>query len=133
MNSMKVFKTRLHKTHELRLRSVHLECWTRTGHEDSADKFSTALNSRLVSAPLLECHHYLEAGLINPAAKKLSEIYTTAADATLDTKEKKTENRRHPYKHKQKPKKWYDNECRTMKNTSRKLGILKQKDPNNKE
>ena len=102
-------------------------------NEDSADKFSTALNSRLVSAPLLECHHYLEAGLINPAAKKLSEIYTTAADATLDTKEKKTENRRHPYKHKQKPKKWYDNECRTMKNTSRKLGILKQKDPNNKE
>ena len=100
--------------------------------DNSANQLSTALNSRLVSDIMIECDLYMEAGLVEPAAKKLSEIYNTAADAALDIKEKKNIVN-NQFKHKKKPKKWYDNECRNLKNISRRLAILKQQEPTNQD
>ena len=101
--------------------------WT----DQSPDELSTALNSRLVSDKILECHRYMEAGLIDPAAKKLEEVYTVAADATLEIRGKKKKVIDNQFKHKKKPKKWYDVECRKLKDISRKLAIQKQQDPFN--
>lgn len=100
--------------------------WT----DNSAEKLSTALNSILVSDKITECNLNMEAGLIDPAAKKLAEVYTIAADAALETKKKK-KIANHQFKHKKKPRKWYDDECRNLKNISRKLAILKQQNPSN--
>ena len=98
---------------------------------DSEDKLSKALSSILVIDDIAECNQYLDAGLVEPAAKKLAEIYTKAADATLEQKPEKLFGSNHPFKHKQKPKKWYDRECRHLKTISRKLAIQKQQDPTN--
>ena len=77
----------------------------------------------------MECQQYLDAGLVGPATKKLNELFTKAADATLKTKAtRKTTPCK--FKHKAKPKKWFDEECRLHRNKSRKLAIQKQQNPN---
>ncbi len=103
--------------------------WT----ENSANQLSTALSSNLVTDAIIECNLNMEHGLVDQAAKKLEEVYTIAADASLDRKTKKSNKSKHPFQHKQKPKKWYDNECRNLKDHSRKLAILKQQQPTNIE
>ena len=70
---------------------------------------------------------YLDAGLIEPAAGKIEELFTKTADLILD--EVRDTRTRHPFKHKQKPKKWYNKECRDLKDIVRKYAILKQQNP----
>ena len=102
--------------------------------DDSADRLSTALSSTLVTRAIIECNLNMEHGNVDHAAKKLEEVYTIAADASLEKKAaKKTGGSGHPFQHKQKPKKWYDGECRHLKNHSRRLAILKQQQPDNIE
>ena len=63
---------------------------------------ATALNSPAMANDIQECTQFLDAGL-EPSAKKVEEIFTKAADiALVEAKDKKV---KHPYKHKQKPKK----------------------------
>ena len=73
-----------------------------------------------------ECSQYLDAGLTDLAAQKINEIYFQAADLTLNTKLPKEDKNKHPFKHKNKPKKWYDSECRKQKDITRKLAISKR-------
>ena len=92
-------------------------------HERSSHLFSTELNSPNTMKLVNECSQYLDAGLTELAAQKINEIYFQAADLTLNTKHK------HPFKHKNKPKKWYDRECRKQKDLTRRLAISKRNNP----
>ena len=96
--------------------------------DHSAERFERALGSPELTPTINEFTQYLDAGLVNQASKKLDELYSKAADLVLRPKNKKKPEK-HPYKHKQKPKKWYDNECRTMKSMCRKLAVLKKQFP----
>ena len=71
----------------------------------SADQLSTALSSPLVCDTIIECNLYIEAGLVDPAAKKLTEVFTRAADVALELKTEGVGRLPHSFKHKQKPKK----------------------------
>ena len=95
-------------------------------NERSAHLFSTELNSSNTMKLANECSQYLDAGLTDLAAQKINEIYFQAADLTLNTKLPKEDKNKHPFKHKNKPKKWYDSECRKQKDITRKLAISKR-------
>ena len=60
----------------------------------------------------------------------MEEIFTTAADTALVERQDRLFHN-HPYKHKQRPKKWYNKECKDQKNIVRRLAIKKQQDPSN--
>ena len=96
--------------------------------EDSQDRLYRALNSPELASVREELTQYLDAGLVDQASNKLDELYTKAADTVLKVR-KKAKQGKHPYKHKQKPKKWYNSECRSLKDICRKLAIQKRKDP----
>ena len=77
--------------------------------EDSSGELLTrALLSPELANLTEEINQYLDAGLVEQASSKLTELYTKAADTVLKVK-KPRKLEKHPYKHKQKPKKWYDN------------------------
>ena len=95
--------------------------------DTSAVNFTRTLGSPELANLVQECTQYLDAKLIEPAAKKIEEIFTKAADISL--LEVQDQKRNHPYKHKQKPKKWYDKECRDLKNIVRRHAIQKQQNP----
>ena len=99
--------------------------------ENSEDRLYRALNSPELASVREELTQYLDAGLVDQASKKLDELYTKAADTVLKVKKPKRE--KHPYKHKQKPKKWYNSECRSLKDICRKLAIQKRQNPTNTE
>ncbi len=92
--------------------------------EDSEEKFKNALNSVPVKKIARECQQYLEAGLIEPAASKIEEMFVEAANQSLETKTNKTKTS-DQFKHKKKWKKWFDHECREQKNKTRRLAIQK--------
>ena len=82
-------------------------------NDASAISFAMTLQSEELANTITECEQYLDAGLIEPASDKIEELFTKAADiALIKPKEPRV---RHPYKHKQKPKKWYNKECRDLK------------------
>ena len=56
-------------------------------------------------------------------------MYLEAAKLSLDSKRNKKKTSETAYKHKKKWKKWFDNDCREQKNTTRRLAILKHKHP----
>ena len=57
-------------------------------------------------------------------------MFVKAADISLEVKKaRKIEETNKPYKHKRKWKKWFDMECRTQKDITRRLGILKHQNP----
>jgi hypothetical protein len=96
--------------------------------EHKEEQLARALVSPELADLTNELNQYLDAGLVNQASKKLTELYTKAADMVLEVK-KPRKKERHPFKHKQKPKRWYDNECCTLKDMCRKLAIKKKQDP----
>ena len=100
--------------------------------DHSANDLARVLTSPEVAEITEELNQYLDAGLVSQASNKLTELYTKAADCALRVKAPKRLEK-HPYKHKQKPKKWYDNECRNTKNICRKLAIKKRQNPTDKE
>ena len=107
--------------------------WIPTGkkylwQDHSAENLARALTSPEVAQLTEELEQFLDAGLIEQASNKMDELYTKAADCALQVrKPKKTFS--HPYKHKQKPKRWFDEECRTRKNMCRKYAIRKKQNP----
>ena len=101
-------------------------------NEEAAEDFGRALTSSTLSGIAELCSQYLDAGLVGMASLKLNELFSKAAESTLKIKAKSPKGKeKHPFKHKVKPKKWYDNECRTLRNTSRKFAVLRQQEPNN--
>ena len=96
-------------------------------NEEYSLNFTRTLLSSELADTVEECTQCLDAGLIEPAANKIEEVFTKTADIVL---EEVGEIRiRHPFKHKQKPKKWYTKDCRDLKNIVRKYAILKQQNP----
>ena len=98
-------------------------------NDRSAQLFSAELDSSNTTKLMNECSQYLDAGLIELAAKKINEIYFQTAEQTLNIKIPKEKENRHPFKHKNKPKKWYDWECRKQKEITRRLAISKHNNP----
>ena len=96
-------------------------------NEEYSLNFTRTLLSTEMADKVQECTQYLDAGLVEPAAGKIEELFIKTADIVLD--EVRETRERHPFKHKQKPKKWYDKECRDLKNIVRKYAILKQQNP----
>ena len=96
-------------------------------NEEYSLNFTRTLLSSELADTIEECTQFLDAGLIEPAAKKIEEVFTKTADIALEeVRERRT---RHPFKHKQKPKKWYTRDCRDLKNIVRRYAILKQRNP----
>ena len=94
----------------------------------SSTSLATALNSPDLLPKIEECTQFLNAGLVESASNKVEEIFTLAADIALE-KPCNQHQRKHPYKHKQKPKKWYDKECRDLKDMVRKKANAKKQNP----
>ena len=94
----------------------------------SGELLTRALLSPELASLTEEIDQYLDARLVEQASNKLTELYTKAADTVLKVK-KPRKLGKHPYKHKQKPKKWYDNECRNLKNNCRRWAIRKMQNP----
>ena len=99
--------------------------------DHSAEQLARTLISPELAQVTEELKQFLDAGLVEQASKKMDELYTKAADNALMVKQPK-KTFRHPYKHKQKPKRWFDEECRTRKNMCRKHAIRKKQDPTDK-
>jgi exonuclease III len=111
--------------------------WIPTPNNYVWEDYKAELLARALVSPELaevtnEINQYLDAGLVDLASKKLTELYTKAADTVLEVKRPKKMGI-HPYKHKQKPKRWFDNECCTLKNICRRLAIKKEQNPENTE
>ena len=100
--------------------------------DESGLELARALSSSELTQDIEELNQLLDAGLVKPASDKLTSLYTKAADLVLRVRQPKRQGN-HPFKHKQKPKKWFDNECRTLKNLCRKLAISKKQNPTDKE
>ena len=99
--------------------------------DESEENFKKALKSVQAKTIARECQQYLDAGLVEPAAKKMSDMFIEAANQSLKV-EKKTLIRSDKYKHKKKWKKWFDQECHEQKNVTRKLAIEKHQHPEDK-
>ena len=100
--------------------------------DHSGESLGRTLSSRELAAEREEVTQYLDAGLVEQASNKLTELYTKAADIVLRVKKPRRPDK-HPYKHKQKPKKWFDAECRNLKNICRRLAITKRQNPTDAE
>ena len=100
--------------------------------EHSGELLARALLSPELSGLTEELNQYLDAGLVEESSSKLTELFTKAADTVLKVKKPKKKDK-HPYRHKQRPKKWYDNECRSLKNICRRLAIAKMQNPTDTE
>ena len=98
----------------------------------SEEKFKDALSSESVKKLLEECTQYLDAGLIESSSKKIQEVFTEAAKTSLEPKKRKINSKSHPFKHKIKRKKWFDQECSNQRDLTRKLAIYKHNNPDNK-
>ena len=96
-------------------------------NEEFSLNFTRTLLSTELADKVQECAQYLDSGLVEPAAGKIEEIFTKTADLVLE--EARDTRTRHPFKHKQKPKKWYNKECRDLKDIVRKKAISKQQNP----
>ena len=96
-------------------------------NEEYSLNFTRTLLSTELADKVQECAQYLDSGLVEPAAGKIEEIFTKTAD--LVPEEARDTRTRHPFKHKQKPKKWYNKECRDLKDIVRKKAISKQQNP----
>ena len=114
--------------------------WIELGHkyiwkDDSETKFQEALRNPKVLSLASECNQYLDAGLVELASEKLILMYTEAANISLEVKknQQRKENKNNSYKHKKKWKKWFDQDCRSQKNITRRLAITKHQEPDNKE
>ena len=79
--------------------------------EHSAEQLARTLTSPELRVVTEELDQLLEAGLVEQASYKMDELYTKAADIALQVRPPRR-TIKHPYKHKQKPKRWYDEECR---------------------
>ena len=71
----------------------------------------------------------IEAGLVETTGKKIQELYYKVAEKVLTHKQTKLENIQ-PNK-KNKEKKWFDNECKKLRQQVRKIGRKKNKYPHN--
>ena len=100
--------------------------------DHSGELLARALLSPELESLTEELNQLLDAGLVEQASEKLTELYTKAADSVLEVKNTRRPEK-HPYKHKQKPKKWYNDECRTLKNNCRRFAIMKKQNPEDTE
>ena len=101
---------------------------------ESSSEFEKAITSQELTNTAIECGQYLDAGLVELASNKIDEIFNSAAELALDSHQLSEKNKiAHPYKHKKKRKKWFDTDCRTQKDITRKLAISKHRDPQNED
>ena len=72
----------------------------------SATYFTRTLLSPTAADTVLKCEQFLNTGQVESASEKMEELFIKAADIALVTT--KEHRRNHPYRDKQKPKKWYN-------------------------
>ena len=96
---------------------------------NSTKEFKKAFDSEEVKTVIYDCKQVLEAGLIESTAKKIQEIFITAAKKALKQNKKKQTNET-KYKTK-KRKKWFDADCHKLKQKTRNLSCNKHNNPLN--
>ena len=101
-----------------------------TWSADSAETFERVISTSPLCAPIFEeCTQLVAAGLVESASMKIAELFNKAAERTLKPRENIGTEKRHPYKHKRKTKKWFDSDCVAQRKTTRRLAITKQQRP----
>ena len=97
--------------------------------------FKETLYSEKIEKIVTETEQLLEAGLIESTGIKIQEIFRQTADNCLvksNSKENTITSKNNKYK-KKKKKKWYDTECKNVKNTIKRSAKRKHRNPLNEE
>ena len=98
----------------------------------SKEKFKETMESDAVKTLIDEAHQLLDAGLVESSGNKIQEIFEKVATFSLKSKIS-TNQKNSTKKHSKSKKKWYDNECKKLKNKTRNLANWKNKKPHDNQ
>ena len=98
---------------------------------DESIKQTFCRNLENEEVKIADIEQRLEAGLVGSAGKNLAELFCQAASKVFDKPNPGGKNIGISRNGKQNNKKWFDTECKQLKQEVRKLGRGKGKDPQN--
>ena len=102
--------------------------------ENQVDKYKKVLDSDEIKMLISQAEQTLEAGLIESTGSKIQDIFIQAADICLNVsnpKIKEVVNKNNNIKKKKINKKFYDGECRNIKNRVKVAANIKHQNPHN--